>query len=132
MKHLITGGSGFLGNLIMKQLLNSGEEVKILDIWKSQNHPNKNKIFYEGKFVNKLYFILLLIIPVTLHSFILYKLSLSSQVITMVINLLFLILILVVLMLITNNRNDVSFSSKEKLLDAFKKIPLMTYILVIF
>ena len=48
----------------------------------------------------------------------------------MVINLLFLILILVVLMLITNNRNDVSFSSKEKLLDAFKKIPLIQYILL--
>ena len=45
MKHLITGGSGFLGNLIMKQLLNNGEEVKILDIWKSQNHPKDVEFF---------------------------------------------------------------------------------------
>ena len=40
MKHLITGGSGFLGNLIMHQLLKDGEDVKILDIWKSKNHPD--------------------------------------------------------------------------------------------
>ena len=40
MKHLITGGSGFLGNLIMRQLLSEGEEVKILDIWKDDNHPD--------------------------------------------------------------------------------------------
>ena len=40
MKHLITGGSGFLGNLIMNQLLTDGEEVKVLDIWKSHNHPS--------------------------------------------------------------------------------------------
>lgn len=39
MKHLITGGSGFLGNLIMKRLLEIGEEVKVLDIWKSKDHP---------------------------------------------------------------------------------------------
>ena len=37
MKHLITGGSGFLGNLIMERLLEKGEEVKILDIWKPKN-----------------------------------------------------------------------------------------------
>jgi nucleoside-diphosphate-sugar epimerase len=39
MKHLITGGSGFLGNLIMRQLISDGEEVKVLDIWKDINHP---------------------------------------------------------------------------------------------
>ena len=39
MKHLITGGSGFLGNLIMRRLLDIGEEVKIIDIWKSNDHP---------------------------------------------------------------------------------------------
>ena len=32
-KHLITGGSGFLGNLIAHRLLELGEDVKILDIW---------------------------------------------------------------------------------------------------
>ncbi len=40
MKHLITGGSGFLGNLIMRRLINQGEEVKILDIWKPDDHPD--------------------------------------------------------------------------------------------
>ena len=39
MNHLITGGSGFLGNLIMKRLLESGEKVKIMDIWKPNNLP---------------------------------------------------------------------------------------------
>ncbi|MFY8174473.1 NAD-dependent epimerase/dehydratase family protein, partial [Planktothrix agardhii] len=33
MKHLITGGSGFLGNLIARRLYQRGEEVRILDIW---------------------------------------------------------------------------------------------------
>ena len=33
MKHLITGGSGFLGNLIARRLLAGGEEVRILDVW---------------------------------------------------------------------------------------------------
>ena len=32
MKHLVTGGSGFLGNLIARRLLERGEDVKILDI----------------------------------------------------------------------------------------------------
>jgi len=33
MKHLITGGSGFLGNLIAQRLLAAGEQVRILDVW---------------------------------------------------------------------------------------------------
>lgn len=33
MTHLITGGSGFLGNLIAKELLRRGEHVRIADIW---------------------------------------------------------------------------------------------------
>jgi len=40
MNHLITGGSGFLGNLIMKGLIEKGENVKILDIWKHHDHPS--------------------------------------------------------------------------------------------
>ena len=34
MKHLITGGSGFLGNLIAARLVNRGEQVRIADIWR--------------------------------------------------------------------------------------------------
>ncbi|MFN7937882.1 MAG: NAD-dependent epimerase/dehydratase family protein [Bryobacteraceae bacterium] len=40
MIHLITGGSGFLGNLIAKELLKRGEEVRIADVWDDpQRHP---------------------------------------------------------------------------------------------
>lgn len=40
MTHLITGGSGFLGNLIAKELLKRGERVRIADIWDDpQRHP---------------------------------------------------------------------------------------------
>jgi nucleoside-diphosphate-sugar epimerase len=37
--HLVTGGSGFLGNLIAKRLLAQGEHVKILDIWEDPTRP---------------------------------------------------------------------------------------------
>src|ERR1700692_3100526 len=33
MTHLITGGSGFLGNLIAQALLARGERVRIADVW---------------------------------------------------------------------------------------------------
>jgi nucleoside-diphosphate-sugar epimerase len=39
MKHLITGGSGFLGNLIARRLLASGETVRILDVWEDPSRP---------------------------------------------------------------------------------------------
>jgi nucleoside-diphosphate-sugar epimerase len=32
-RHLVTGGSGFLGNLIIKRLLEAGHEVISIDIW---------------------------------------------------------------------------------------------------
>ena len=32
-KHLVTGGSGFLGSLIVKRLLDAGHEVTSIDIW---------------------------------------------------------------------------------------------------
>lgn len=39
MKHLVTGGSGFLGNLIARRLYERGELVKILDIWEDPTRP---------------------------------------------------------------------------------------------
>lgn len=39
MKHLITGGSGFLGNLIARRLRERGEDVTILDIWDEPHRP---------------------------------------------------------------------------------------------
>jgi nucleoside-diphosphate-sugar epimerase len=39
MKHLVTGGSGFLGSLIAKRLHAQGETVRILDIWDDPQRP---------------------------------------------------------------------------------------------
>src|SRR5262249_10179711 len=39
MVHLVTGGSGFLGNLIARRLLARGEKVKVLDIWEDPTRP---------------------------------------------------------------------------------------------
>jgi nucleoside-diphosphate-sugar epimerase len=39
MKHLITGGSGFVGNLVARRLRDRGEEVRILDIWQDPSRP---------------------------------------------------------------------------------------------
>lgn len=39
MHHLVTGGSGFLGNLIARRLLQKGEKVTVLDIWKDPTLP---------------------------------------------------------------------------------------------
>jgi nucleoside-diphosphate-sugar epimerase len=41
MKHLVTGGSGFLGNLIARWLLARGDKVKILDIWEDPTRPRE-------------------------------------------------------------------------------------------
>jgi nucleoside-diphosphate-sugar epimerase len=40
MTHLITGGSGFLGNLIAQELLARGERVRIADVWED---PSRSK-----------------------------------------------------------------------------------------
>jgi nucleoside-diphosphate-sugar epimerase len=37
--HLVTGGSGFLGNLIARRLLDRGERVRVLDIWEDATRP---------------------------------------------------------------------------------------------
>jgi nucleoside-diphosphate-sugar epimerase len=40
MKHLITGGSGFVGNLVARRLRQRGEDVRILDIWEDPSRPS--------------------------------------------------------------------------------------------
>jgi nucleoside-diphosphate-sugar epimerase len=39
MRHLVTGGSGFLGNLIARRLLARGETVRVLDVWRDPTAP---------------------------------------------------------------------------------------------
>jgi nucleoside-diphosphate-sugar epimerase len=41
MRHLVTGGSGFLGNLIARRLLERGEQVTILDLWEDPTRPSE-------------------------------------------------------------------------------------------
>jgi nucleoside-diphosphate-sugar epimerase len=40
VQHLVTGGSGFLGNLIARRLRARGEAVTILDIWDEPGRPS--------------------------------------------------------------------------------------------
>ncbi|WP_270933900.1 NAD-dependent epimerase/dehydratase family protein [Falsiroseomonas oryzae] len=39
MRHLITGGSGFVGDLVARRLRERGEQVRILDIWEDPSRP---------------------------------------------------------------------------------------------
>jgi nucleoside-diphosphate-sugar epimerase len=39
MKHLVTGGSGFVGNLVARRLRERGEQVRVLDIWEDPSRP---------------------------------------------------------------------------------------------
>jgi nucleoside-diphosphate-sugar epimerase len=41
LRHLVTGGSGFLGNLIARRLLQRGEEVRILDVWEDPHRSRE-------------------------------------------------------------------------------------------
>lgn len=39
MRHLITGGSGFIGNLAARRLRDRGDDVRVLDIWEDESRP---------------------------------------------------------------------------------------------
>jgi nucleoside-diphosphate-sugar epimerase len=41
MRHLVTGGSGFLGNLIARRLHARGEGVRVLDVWEDESRPRE-------------------------------------------------------------------------------------------
>lgn len=41
MRHLVTGGSGFIGNLVARRLLARGDKVRVLDIWEDTSRPKK-------------------------------------------------------------------------------------------
>lgn len=41
MKHLVTGGSGFIGNLIARRLHARGQPVRVLDIWEDPSRPRE-------------------------------------------------------------------------------------------
>lgn len=41
----MTGGSGFLGNLIARKLVEAGEFVKVLDVWKDDSQPKEIEFF---------------------------------------------------------------------------------------
>lgn len=52
MKHLITGGSGFLGSLIVESLVKHGDSVVSLDIWEPPDR-NKNIEFVLGSILDR-------------------------------------------------------------------------------
>lgn len=39
MRHLVTGGSGFIGNLVARRLRDRGETVRVLDVWSDPTRP---------------------------------------------------------------------------------------------
>jgi nucleoside-diphosphate-sugar epimerase len=39
VRHLITGGSGFVGNLVARRLRERGDEVRVLDVWDDPSRP---------------------------------------------------------------------------------------------
>jgi nucleoside-diphosphate-sugar epimerase len=41
MKHLVTGGSGFFGNLVARRLHERGHHVRVLDIWEDTSRPKE-------------------------------------------------------------------------------------------
>lgn len=52
MKHLVTGGSGFLGNLVVQKLISKGEQVVSLDVWDFPGQP-KEVEFVKGDVLDR-------------------------------------------------------------------------------
>jgi nucleoside-diphosphate-sugar epimerase len=52
MKHLITGGSGFIGNLAARRLRDRGEHVRVLDIW-SDPSRDRDIEFVDSSVLNR-------------------------------------------------------------------------------
>lgn len=52
MKHLVTGGSGFIGNLVARRLRDQGEEVRNLDVWCDPSQT-KDIEFIESSVLNR-------------------------------------------------------------------------------
>jgi nucleoside-diphosphate-sugar epimerase len=52
LKHLITGGSGFIGNLTARRLRERGHAVRILDIWADPSRP-KDIEYVEASVLNR-------------------------------------------------------------------------------
>lgn len=46
MKHLITGGSGFIGNLVARRLIKHGEQVRVLDVWEDTSRPTNIEYYH--------------------------------------------------------------------------------------
>ena len=49
MKYLITGGAGFIGSNIVGELLNKGEDVKVLDNFSTGRRTNLNEFIGNHK-----------------------------------------------------------------------------------
>jgi len=52
LRHLVTGGSGFLGNLIARHFNERGEQVTVLDRWEDETRPHQIQ-FIEGDVLNR-------------------------------------------------------------------------------
>jgi UDP-glucose 4-epimerase len=53
MKILVTGGSGFIGTVLIKKLLLDGYKVNCLDLNNSLNIKNKNFKFFKSSVMNE-------------------------------------------------------------------------------
>jgi nucleoside-diphosphate-sugar epimerase len=51
-QHLVTGGSGFLGNLIARRLLSRGESVRVIDTWGDESRPKEIE-FVKGSVLDR-------------------------------------------------------------------------------